>query len=89
MAPGVFLTSRRPSLSPQNSSGYSPSAPSPAGMASPGSAGTGQGKCGSSAGLDSECLESDKLYCYFYTKVYIERNLNAIGLHRLKKVDYP
>lgn len=42
MAPGVFLTSRRPSLSPQNS--YSPSAPSPAGMASPGAAGVGQGK---------------------------------------------
>lgn len=44
MAPGVFLTSRRPSLSPQNSSSYSPSAPSPAGMASPGTAGVGQGK---------------------------------------------
>lgn len=44
MAPGVFLTSRRPSLSPQNSSGYSPSALSPAGMASPGAAGAGQGK---------------------------------------------
>uniref|UniRef100_W5UEA2 Histone lysine demethylase PHF8 n=1 Tax=Ictalurus punctatus TaxID=7998 RepID=W5UEA2_ICTPU len=44
MAPGVFLTSRRPSLSPQNSSSYSPSAPSPAGMASPGAAGVGQGK---------------------------------------------
>ncbi|XP_067096837.1 histone lysine demethylase PHF8 [Osmerus mordax] len=44
MAPGVFLTSRRPSLSPQNSSTYSPSAASPAGLASPGSAGAGQGK---------------------------------------------
>ncbi|KAL2104074.1 hypothetical protein ACEWY4_000942 [Coilia grayii] len=44
MAPGVFLTSRRPSLSPQNSSGYSPSAPSPAGQTSPGSAGGGQGR---------------------------------------------
>uniref|UniRef100_A0A8C7K5W3 PHD finger protein 8 n=1 Tax=Oncorhynchus kisutch TaxID=8019 RepID=A0A8C7K5W3_ONCKI len=33
MAPGVFLTSRRPSLSPQNSSTYSPSAASPAGLA--------------------------------------------------------
>lgn len=44
MAPGVFLTSRRHSLSPQNSSSYSPSAPSPAGMASPGAAGIGQGK---------------------------------------------
>ncbi|XP_076874672.1 histone lysine demethylase PHF8 isoform X2 [Brachyhypopomus gauderio] len=44
MAPGVFLTSRRPSLSPQNSSSYSPSTPSPAGLASPGSAGSGQGK---------------------------------------------
>lgn len=44
MAPGVFLTSRRPSLSPQNSSSYSPSAPSPAGVASPGAAGVGQGK---------------------------------------------
>lgn len=43
MAPGVFLTSRRPSLSPQNSSSYSPSTPSPAGLASPGSAGAGQG----------------------------------------------
>ncbi|KAK1801890.1 hypothetical protein P4O66_022524 [Electrophorus voltai] len=44
MAPGVFLTSRRPSLSPQNSSNYSPSTPTPAGLASPGAAGTGQGK---------------------------------------------
>ncbi|XP_031650505.1 histone lysine demethylase PHF8 isoform X1 [Oncorhynchus kisutch] len=44
MAPGVFLTSRRPSLSPQNSSTYSPSAASPAGLASPGSAGAGGGK---------------------------------------------
>lgn len=46
MAPGVFLTSRRPSLSPQNSSSYSPSAPSPAGQSSPGAAGGGQGKEG-------------------------------------------
>ncbi|XP_028850404.1 LOW QUALITY PROTEIN: histone lysine demethylase PHF8 [Denticeps clupeoides] len=44
MAPGVFLTSRRPSLSPQNSSSYSPTAPSPAGQVSPGAAATGQGK---------------------------------------------
>ncbi|KAG5282168.1 hypothetical protein AALO_G00052960 [Alosa alosa] len=44
MAPGVFLTSRRPSLSPQNSSSYSPSAPSPAGQTSPGASGGGQGK---------------------------------------------
>ncbi|XP_030625272.1 histone lysine demethylase PHF8 [Chanos chanos] len=44
MAPGVFLTSRRPSLSPQNSSSYSPTAPSPAGLASPGATGAGQGK---------------------------------------------
>ncbi|KAJ8370141.1 hypothetical protein SKAU_G00101690 [Synaphobranchus kaupii] len=41
MAPGVFLSSRRPSLSPQNSSSLSPSAHSPAGGAS---AGMGQGK---------------------------------------------
>ncbi len=34
MAPGVFLTSRRSSLSPPNSSSYSPSAPSPGGLAS-------------------------------------------------------
>ncbi|KAM4610872.1 histone lysine demethylase PHF8 [Polymixia lowei] len=44
MAPGVFLTSRRPSLSPQNSSTYSPSSASPAGLASQGTAGAGQGK---------------------------------------------
>ncbi|CDQ85052.1 unnamed protein product [Oncorhynchus mykiss] len=44
MAPGVFLTSRRPSLSPQNSSTYSYQAASPAGLASPGSAGAGGGK---------------------------------------------
>ncbi|XP_036388791.1 histone lysine demethylase PHF8 [Megalops cyprinoides] len=41
MAPGVFLSSRRPSLSPQNSSGLSPSSHSPAAGAS---AGAGQGK---------------------------------------------
>ncbi|KAJ8257446.1 hypothetical protein GJAV_G00185680 [Gymnothorax javanicus] len=41
MAPGVFLSSRRPSLSPQNSSSLSPSAHSPAGGAS---AGMAQGK---------------------------------------------
>lgn len=44
MAPGVFLTSRRPSLSPQNSSSYSPSALSPGGMGSPTSGGSCQGK---------------------------------------------
>lgn len=44
MAPGVFLTSRRPSLSPQNSSTYSPSAASTAGLASPGSIGACGGK---------------------------------------------
>uniref|UniRef100_A0A8C2CQD5 PHD finger protein 8 n=1 Tax=Cyprinus carpio TaxID=7962 RepID=A0A8C2CQD5_CYPCA len=44
MAPGVFLTSRRPSLSPQNSSSYSPSLPSPGGLATPTSAGVCQGK---------------------------------------------
>uniref|UniRef100_UPI003AAB7449 histone lysine demethylase PHF8 n=1 Tax=Centroberyx gerrardi TaxID=166262 RepID=UPI003AAB7449 len=44
MAPGVFLTSRRPSLSPQNSSTYSPSGASPAGLASQGATGGGQGK---------------------------------------------
>lgn len=43
MAPGVFLTSRRPSLSPQNSSSYSPSLPSPGGLATPTSAGVCQG----------------------------------------------
>lgn len=43
MAPGVFLTSRRPSLSPQNSSSHSGS--SPAGLASQGTTGVGQGKC--------------------------------------------
>lgn len=44
MAPGVFLTSRRPSLSPQNSSTYSPSGVSPAGQANQGATGAGQGK---------------------------------------------
>jgi len=43
MAPGVFLTSRRHSLSPQNSSSYSPSAPSPVGLATPTSTGACQG----------------------------------------------
>lgn len=42
MAPGVFLTSRRPSLSPQNSSSHSGT--SPAGLASQGTTGVGQGK---------------------------------------------
>ncbi|XP_029974487.1 histone lysine demethylase PHF8 isoform X1 [Salarias fasciatus] len=42
MAPGVFLTSRRPSLSPQNSSSHSGA--SPAGLASQGAMGVGQGK---------------------------------------------
>lgn len=42
MAPGVFLTSRRPSLSPQNSS--SQSGASVAGSASQGAAGVGQGR---------------------------------------------
>ncbi|XP_034552090.1 histone lysine demethylase PHF8 [Notolabrus celidotus] len=42
MAPGVFLTSRRPSLSPQNSSPHS--SVSPAGLASQGAMGVGQGK---------------------------------------------
>ncbi|XP_056589374.1 histone lysine demethylase PHF8 [Triplophysa dalaica] len=44
MAPGVFLTSRRSSLSPQNSSSYSPSALSPGGMSSPTSGGSCQAK---------------------------------------------
>ncbi|XP_073731436.1 histone lysine demethylase PHF8 [Misgurnus anguillicaudatus] len=44
MAPGVFLTSRRPSLSPQNSSSYSPSPLSPGGLGSPTSGGSCQGK---------------------------------------------
>lgn len=44
MAPGVFLTSRRSSLSPPNSSSYSPSAPSPGGLASSASAVACQGK---------------------------------------------
>uniref|UniRef100_A0A8C9QTQ2 PHD finger protein 8 n=1 Tax=Scleropages formosus TaxID=113540 RepID=A0A8C9QTQ2_SCLFO len=44
MAPGVFLSTRRPSLSPQNSSSYSPSATSPAGGASSAGAAGGQGK---------------------------------------------
>lgn len=43
MAPGVFLTSRRPSLSPQNSS--SQSGASVAGSASQSAAGVGQGEC--------------------------------------------
>nr|XP_046252270.1 histone lysine demethylase PHF8 isoform X2 [Scatophagus argus] len=42
MAPGVFLTSRRPSLSPQNSSSHSGA--SPAGLASQGTTGVGQGR---------------------------------------------
>lgn len=42
MAPGVFLTSRRPSLSPQNSSSHSGA--SPAGLSSQGTTGVGQGK---------------------------------------------
>nr|XP_057941127.1 histone lysine demethylase PHF8 [Doryrhamphus excisus]XP_057941128.1 histone lysine demethylase PHF8 [Doryrhamphus excisus] len=42
MAPGVFLTSRRPSLSPQNSSSH-PGA-SPSGLASQGISGVGQGR---------------------------------------------
>lgn len=42
MAPGVFLTSRRPSLSPQNST--SQSGASPSGPASQAAAGLGQGK---------------------------------------------
>ncbi|KAK7916205.1 hypothetical protein WMY93_011966 [Mugilogobius chulae] len=42
MAPGVFLTSRRPSLSPQNSNSHT--AASPAALASQGVAGVGQGK---------------------------------------------
>lgn len=42
MAPGVFLTSRRPSLSPQNSS--SAASASPAGLTSQGTSGVGQGK---------------------------------------------
>ncbi|XP_018581504.2 histone lysine demethylase PHF8-like [Scleropages formosus] len=44
MAPGVFLTSRRPSLSPQNSSSYSLSSSSPSGVANTGPTGAGQGK---------------------------------------------
>lgn len=42
MAPGVFLSSRRPSLSPQNSSSLSGA--SPAGSASQGTMGVGQGR---------------------------------------------
>lgn len=42
MAPGVFLTSRRPSLSPQNST--SQSSVSAAGLASQGVVGVGQGE---------------------------------------------
>ncbi|KAI4823709.1 hypothetical protein KUCAC02_012283, partial [Chaenocephalus aceratus] len=42
LAPGVFLTSRRPSLSPQNSSSHS--ATSPASLASQGATGVGQVK---------------------------------------------
>lgn len=42
MAPGVFLTSRRPSLSPQNSSCHSGA--SPASLASQGITGIGQGR---------------------------------------------
>lgn len=42
MAPGVFLTSRRPSLSPQNSS--TQSGASPASLASQGATGVGQGE---------------------------------------------
>lgn len=42
MAPGVFLTSRRPSLSPQNSSSHSGA--SPASLASQGATGVGQGE---------------------------------------------
>ncbi|KAK2897670.1 histone lysine demethylase PHF8 [Channa argus] len=42
MAPGVFLTSRRPSMSPQNSSSHSSA--SPAGLASQGTTGVGHGK---------------------------------------------
>ncbi|KAJ4934280.1 hypothetical protein JOQ06_007079, partial [Pogonophryne albipinna] len=42
LAPGVFLTSRRPSLSPQNSSSHS--ATSPASLASQGATGVGQEK---------------------------------------------
>ncbi|XP_051961871.1 histone lysine demethylase PHF8 [Xyrauchen texanus] len=44
MAPGVFLTSRRTSLSPQNSSSLPPSALSPGGLATQASAGVCQGK---------------------------------------------
>lgn len=42
MAPGVFLTSRRPSLSPQNSSSHTVA--SSAGLANQGTTGAGQGK---------------------------------------------
>ncbi|XP_043995582.1 histone lysine demethylase PHF8 [Gambusia affinis] len=42
MAPGVFLSSRRPSMSPQNSSSHA--GLSPAGLASQGITGIGQGK---------------------------------------------
>ncbi|TNM87119.1 histone lysine demethylase PHF8 [Takifugu flavidus] len=42
MAPGVFLTSRRPSLSPQNSN--TQSGASPASLASQGATGVGQGR---------------------------------------------
>uniref|UniRef100_A0AAV2LYL5 E3 ubiquitin-protein ligase HUWE1 n=1 Tax=Knipowitschia caucasica TaxID=637954 RepID=A0AAV2LYL5_KNICA len=51
MAPGVFLTSRRPSLSPQNSNSHS--AASPAALASQGVAGVGQGKLHSTVLLAS------------------------------------
>lgn len=42
MAPGVFLTSRRHSLSPQNTSSHSGA--SPAGLTSQGVTGVGQGR---------------------------------------------
>lgn len=47
MAPGVFLSSRRPSMSPQNSSSHA--GLSPAGLASQGITGIGQG--GSRTGM--------------------------------------
>lgn len=57
MAPGVFLTSRRPSLSPQNST--SQSGASAAGSASQGAAGVGQGEYSKLA----SCLSSLRRTC--------------------------
>ncbi|KAJ0064173.1 hypothetical protein NL108_001474, partial [Boleophthalmus pectinirostris] len=63
MAPGVFLTSRRPSLSPQNSNSHS--AASPAALASQGVAGVGQGK----KKLNKVC--KFQAYSYFLLILYL------------------